>query len=866
MKKLSTLTFGLLLGIMSYAQNGTKIPFQGNLTENGTPINGDRKIEFSIDDVNWSESYTAVSITNGFYTVILGSSTPLPMDLFDGVESRLLNISVEDTDLGSLEIFAPFTTQAALSPDSVVLRNMDGDLKLDLSIFEANDAGSLVLYGNDNERAVILGTSGARSGKTGFLGLYDSIGNQKVSLRVDELNGDISGGVLSIRNNVLNSSNFYNETVKIANINDAGWLALRDANSQQNISLYGENGNGDFSGDLTIGGDLLVSGEIISSMEPLDSLFKTIDDGVGTGIGFTSAIDGAGRELNWGMYGLAKTEKFNVGVQGDSESSATNVSRNTGVYGRATGDGSGDHRGVVGYAASSAAKYNKGTYGIAEGAGNGDTGKNFGEGSINFGVEGNAGGNAWNNTGVEGSNFGEAGEWNFGLHGISNAGTGTTVENHGVAGRAYGTGINYGVYGEANGGEENWAGYFSGNVNTNGNQTIDGTISATGDISGDGDLTILGNLVIGGEITSSLKPLDSLSKTVSDETGTAIGFTSALDGAGRELNWGVYGLAKTEKFNVGVQGDSESSATNVSRNTGVYGRATGDGSADHRGVVGYATSSGAKYNKGIYGIAEGAGNGDTGKNFGEGSINFGIEGNAGGNAWNNTGVEGSNYGTSGEWNFGLHGISNAGTGTTVENHGVAGRAFGSGINYGVYGEAGGGAEDWAGYFAGNVNTNGNLNVNGDISATGDISGATVTPSDRRLKKEIEVLDGALEMTRKLKGVRYTWNDKAQGNRPGTRDVGVIAQDVEAVVPELVKETPDGYKAVNYSQLVAVLIEAVKELDREVTTLQVENKKLKSQLSKKGGKDIQQLKSQIAEIQLLLNMSKTPAPAVTSTSK
>jgi hypothetical protein len=66
---------------------------------------------------------------------------------------------------------------------------------------------------------------------------------------------------------------------------------------------------------------------------------------------------------------------------------------------------------------------------------------------------------------------------------------------------------------------------------------------------------------------------------------------------------------------------------------------------------------------------------------------------------------------------------------------------------------------------------------------------------------------------KIRGVTWTWNEQAGplGKEPGSADAGVIAQEVEAVYPELVETSPEGYKRVNYTGLVGVVIEAVKEL-------------------------------------------------------
>ncbi len=71
----------------------------------------------------------------------------------------------------------------------------------------------------------------------------------------------------------------------------------------------------------------------------------------------------------------------------------------------------------------------------------------------------------------------------------------------------------------------------------------------------------------------------------------------------------------------------------------------------------------------------------------------------------------------------------------------------------------------------------------------------------------------LDRLAQIRGVTWEWNEDAAayGKQPGSRDAGVIAQDVEAVFPQLVGTAPEGHKLVNYNGLVGVLVEAVKEL-------------------------------------------------------
>ncbi len=112
---------------------------------------------------------------------------------------------------------------------------------------------------------------------------------------------------------------------------------------------------------------------------------------------------------------------------------------------------------------------------------------------------------------------------------------------------------------------------------------------------------------------------------------------------------------------------------------------------------------------------------------------------------------------------------------------------------------------------------------GELRATNDIT--AFYSSDVALKENIINIPSPLEMIKKINGVFFDWKDsfiESKGGEDGyfvrKRDVGVIAQDVEKVMPEIVGTRPDGIKAVKYDRLVSVLIEAVKELTDEVNTL------------------------------------------------
>ncbi|MCX4026929.1 tail fiber domain-containing protein [Endozoicomonas sp. SM1973] len=89
-------------------------------------------------------------------------------------------------------------------------------------------------------------------------------------------------------------------------------------------------------------------------------------------------------------------------------------------------------------------------------------------------------------------------------------------------------------------------------------------------------------------------------------------------------------------------------------------------------------------------------------------------------------------------------------------------------------------------------------------------------SDQNLKQNITLVDNALDKVVQINGVSFEWRSNNQ------KDIGVIAQNVEQVFPELVSTSPKtGFKQVNYAGLLGVLIESVKELKRENEALRQE---------------------------------------------
>ncbi|AGH98371.1 TonB-dependent receptor [Micavibrio aeruginosavorus EPB] len=316
-------------------------------------------------------------------------------------------------------------------------------------------------------------------------------------------------------------------------------------------------------------------------------------------------------------------------------------------------------------------------------------------------------------------------------------------------------------------------------------------------------------------------------------TGAAV-FGTASDTSAS--NKGVYG-SSASSAGYGVQGEATAlSGTNF----GVHGSSA---SATGYGVYGIATSTtGGAANYGVYGQS----NGDTGRGV------YGLANSATGVA---DGVFGQTNSTSGR---GVYGLAVAGTGTTsgvfgqsasTSGRGITGYAAGasgatsgvwgeaasttgrgvfgynpnaSGIGYGVYGQSGSSA-GYGGYFT-NTSTGVALHAQGDITYTGVLTDT----SDIRLKTDIQQLD-AQDVLARLDQID-TYSFRMRDNVSGQLELGVMAQEVEKVFPELVRTAKDemGTKSVNYSGFVAPLIEATKTLKAENDNLKAELASLKTE--------------------------------------
>jgi hypothetical protein len=130
-----------------------------------------------------------------------------------------------------------------------------------------------------------------------------------------------------------------------------------------------------------------------------------------------------------------------------------------------------------------------------------------------------------------------------------------------------------------------------------------------------------------------------------------------------------------------------------------------------------------------------------------------------------------------------------------------------------------------------------LENDGDLHVDGDVIAFSTTVSDERLKDNVTTIENPLDKIKALRGVEYDWNS---GSRKGKHDLGLIAQEVETVLPNIVHEhqmpllndddeDETVYKTVDYEKMVAVLIEGMKEQQNQIDSLKSELTEIKGRL-------------------------------------
>ncbi|WKV12206.1 tail fiber domain-containing protein [Marivirga harenae] len=197
MKKINiTIALILLFSISLVAQ---KLPFQGYLEESGVPVEGNRDFQFDLADFGWTESFSAIPVTKGIYNVVLGTNSPLPSNIFNGIAETPLTITVDGTEIGIITLYKPL-----ISTNSLL-----------------NDEGNLKIIGINDSVNITIGSTNDQF--FGNIGIFDSLG--------------VSNGFLRARNN-----GGYLQLQKLdPSGNFSSAITASTSNATSSLNLFGQN-------------------------------------------------------------------------------------------------------------------------------------------------------------------------------------------------------------------------------------------------------------------------------------------------------------------------------------------------------------------------------------------------------------------------------------------------------------------------------------------------------------------------------------------------------------------------------------------------------------------------------------------------
>ncbi|HZT43025.1 MAG TPA: tail fiber domain-containing protein [Chthonomonadaceae bacterium] len=195
----------------------------------------------------------------------------------------------------------------------------------------------------------------------------------------------------------------------------------------------------------------------------------------------------------------------------------------------------------------------------------------------------------------------------------------------------------------------------------------------------------------------------------------------------------------------------------------------------------------------------------------------------------NSGHPSGVYGTSVDGS-GVAGFSNSFIGVLGQSLNSMGVYGYSTNNFGVYGRS---DNNYAGYFQ------------GDLYVTGTVHyGSLSKNSDARYKRNVRTLSDALGTVLALRGVSYDWRQREfpQMHFSNTHQIGFIAQEVEKVLPELVSKDSQGMRSLDYTGVIPILVEAIKQQQQQIQASKAQIETLKAQ-----NKQLMSMQTQLAAL-------------------
>lgn len=882
MKKNLLLTLLLTLSVMTFGQ---KLPFQGKLIENGTPAEGTRTFVFEIAAAEWSETHTDVPITDGLYFVVLGSTNPLPDSLFYGVDEQSLSITVDGTALSPVVLFKPLSSP--FEGSELVVKNDEGNIvgslvaKTDLlkhgeleitgegtglikgSFYKANDETVTDMpFISLNKNDAVLSYHATRNSNGENFGRFYL--------------GAENGDYLNMYPNYIYG---YHNGRGLYQLGHANWsgaenfgLLMLDGPNSGNFELTGQHwGNPDlpfFKMKGTANQDAVILSAEDNAEESGNIRLNTKRD-----------VNQIYNELNANSTGLKIWKKQNWGVLHESVSL---ISEDR--------DGFGD----AGYLNLSGPNSSNISFGTRHWEGTPDLpqislfGENDFHGmelSITRDGENNQFG--WINLMSEnGKSLYLSPDAGIGVEGVSlstsvnDFGTFGSIWMHGpnsdniqmmpswwenpdlgrmlILGTSPTAAIDLGAFPEngfevgqiglssTDGSSAHWSpqhldlhnGFrtvsiasISSNNGTFGSLILDGPnsrnitlmpewwdkpdmgffeVSGTNqgrvniEVNDDGNGQY-GLMHLYSDYQKSIR-MDPTSIALRDD---ANGFNPLvlIDVNNDSGNgWaGNINLNGPNSNNIQIQSKSWENADlpwlslNGERTNLMH--LTGIGGSNEFGYIHLMSEDGSTSNLSAYRVENNNGNGMTGY-FGSDRVTFNDNGH--------------------EMTYNAWGISGS-SALEIQN---------------------------------------GANITGILTINGDTIGYGFSSSDRRFKKNIKPIDGDILLKmQELEGVSYNWkqDEFPQKHFSSDKQIGLIAQELEAQFPALVKTDKEGFKSVNYNGFAAVLLEAVKELNAKVEKLEAENSQLKAELSASAANasEIEHLKAQVDALFHMVQGQQTP---------
>jgi len=343
---------------------------------------------------------------------------------------------------------------------------------------------------------------------------------------------------------------------------------------------------------------------------------------------------------------------------------------------------------------------------------------------------------------------------------------------------------------------------------------VSGNLSVSGSGHISGNLTVLGtiNATISGTTSEALN-----SQKLNNQEASYYAITgSNIFKANQTITGSLY-----VTDDIVINGQSYTSQTSgtsgTSGSSGSSGTSGSSGSSGTSGTSGSSGSSGTSGSSGSSGTSGSSGSSGTSGTSGS-SGSSGTSGSSGSSGTSGSSGSSGTSGSSGSSGTSGSSGSSGSSGTTTITNATDNRVMTSAGGVTLNGEANLTFDGTTLYVAGALGVGTSTpTTTGLIRATNDV--IAYYGSDERLKTNIQPIAGSLDILSKINGYYFDWVPMEGIHENEGHDIGVVAQEIESVLPEIVTTRDNGFKAVKYEKLVALLIETNKELLKRIEALE-----------------------------------------------